>query len=186
MKRLFVAVKFVPGEKLLTSYNAIKTALRGEKITWVDPKNLHVTLKFLGETDTDRIPDIVSELEKVAAKHNVFPVKISSSGVFGSSYKPRVIWFGIEHNPDFVKLGNDVIDAAERTGFERDRQNFVPHLTVGRIKFLRNTSLFQDTVSRFKPGTLLETEVRSFILYESILRPQGPEYIALKEFMMEG
>ncbi|MBN1340389.1 MAG: RNA 2',3'-cyclic phosphodiesterase [Bacteroidales bacterium] len=182
MKRLFAAVKFIPGDSLLSSFLRLKTALRNEKITWVDPNNLHVTLKFFGETDTDLIPGIIHELEAVARKHSPFHVKIKDQGFFGSAYKPRVIWFGIESSTGFIRLGNDVMDAAEKAGFGRDRQNFVPHLTIGRIKFLSNTAFFRDTIGGHQPGVLLETEVKSFILYESILRPQRPEYIPLREF----
>ncbi|MCU0370121.1 MAG: RNA 2',3'-cyclic phosphodiesterase, partial [Bacteroidales bacterium] len=105
MKRLFVAVKIHPSPEFLKTYNALKSGLRFCRITWVRPESTHVTLKFFGETEEKRIPDISRVLKDVAARHNSFTCELVNVGIFGSSYSPKVIWFGIEKPEPLKKLG---------------------------------------------------------------------------------
>ncbi len=72
MKRLFAAVKIHPSPEFLKTYNSLKTGLKFSRITWVNPENIHITLKFFGETEEKRIPDISRVLKEVAARHNSF------------------------------------------------------------------------------------------------------------------
>ncbi len=134
MKRLFAAVKIHPSDKLLSIYNSLRAGLRFADIKWVPVENIHVTLKFFGETEENRLPEIRQALGDAAGKHSPFIVKLEHTGIFGSSYNPRVIWFGMGNAEPLADLTNSVFDEVEKIGWERDRQNFVPHLTIGRIK----------------------------------------------------
>ena len=110
---------------------------------------------------------------------------IRNTGIFGSSYKPRVIWFGIEKNEQLTGLASEVLNAMDKIGFKRDRQNFVPHLTVGRIKYIDLKISFQQVIDKYKVTEIQKQEVTGFYLYESILRPQGPEYKVIKRFELK-
>src|SRR5512133_2720875 len=134
MKRLFAAVKVHPSKEFLETYNSLKSGLRFSRITWVKPESIHITLKFFGETEEKRIPEISRVLNEVASRHQPFVSELVNVGIFGSSYSPKVIWFGLEKAEPFKELGIDVLKSVEKIGWEPDRQNFVPHLTVGRIK----------------------------------------------------
>ncbi len=91
MKRIFAAIKINPNDKSLQIYNELKSACRNDKINWVDPHNLHITLKFFGETEENKIADIVSALLEIAKHHTGFSFYLKDVGIFGSHYKPRVI-----------------------------------------------------------------------------------------------
>jgi 2'-5' RNA ligase len=184
MKRLFVAVKIAPGENFLKTYYSLKKDLKNEKIKWVEPQNMHITLKFLGETHHDKIPLIENVLKRVAINNSSFGFSVENTGVFGSRYNPRVLWFGINNNKQLKNLGEEIIDALDAAGFKRDRQNFVPHLTVGRIKFLESKKYFQRVVDGYKNVFFQNVEVNKFYLYESILKSTGPVYHPLKEFSL--
>jgi 2'-5' RNA ligase len=176
MKRLFAAIKIYPSDTFLQVYYGLRTSLRNDKIKWVDTKNIHITLKFFGETGEDKIPEITEKLTEIAHVSPFFTMNIKNVGIFGSSYKPRVIWFGIEKNEQLTVLASQVLNAMDEIGFKRDRQNFVPHLTVGRIKYIDDKNRFQQTIDKYKFTEIQNQEVSGFNLYESILRPQGPEY----------
>ena len=182
MKRLFVAIKIHPSEKFLKTYDSLKSGLRFARITWVKPESIHVTLKFFGETMENRIPDISKVLQEVAGRHKPFTSELVNVGIFGSSYSPKVIWFGIDKPEPLKKLGNDVLQSVESIGWENDRQNFVPHLTIGRIKDIPDKHLFQSVIDEHKKTWMQEVQVSEFHLYESILRSGGPIYKVLETY----
>ena len=78
-----------------------------------------------------------------------------------------------------------MLNKVENLGFERGRQNFVPHITIGRIKYLDNKKRFQEVINRFKSIEIQEQKVNQFYLIESILTPKGPEYKILKSFPLQ-
>jgi len=185
MKRLFAAVKIYPSIELFNTYNRLKMGLKFARITWVKPENIHITLKFFGETDEKRIPDISAVLNEVATRHKPFTSDLVNVGIFGSSYKPKVIWFGIDKSEPLKHLGIDLLQALEATGWEKDRQNFVPHLTIGRIKEIPDKQLFQIVIDKHKKTWMQEIQVSEFHLYESILNREGPTYKVIESYSLK-
>ena len=184
MKRLFAAVKIHPSPEFMKTYNSLKSGLKFCRITWVKPESIHVTLKFFGETEERKIPEISRVLREVAASHKPFASEIVNVGIFGSSYSPKVIWFGIDKSEPLKKLGNDVLQSVEKIGWEPDRQNFVPHLTIGRIKDVPDKQLFQKMIDMHKTDRLQEFSVSEFNLYESILLKEGPLYKVVESYRL--
>ena len=184
MKRLFAAVKVHPSKEFLETYNSLKSGLKFCHITWVKPESIHITLKFFGETEEKRIPEISRVLREVAARHKPFASELINVGIFGSSYAPKVIWFGIENAEPLKQLGADVLQSLEPIGWEVDRQNFVPHLTIGRIKEIPDKQLFQKIIDVHKKTRMQEIDVREFHLYESILNREGPVYKVLETYVL--
>lgn len=179
MKRLFAAIKIHPSAKYISVFNEISSSLRHERIKWVEPSITHLTLKFFGETDEKKIPDISLTLENAAAQSKPFTLKIANTGIFGSRYDPKVIWFGFEKNQELDSLAKNIFTELQKHGWHPDRQNFVPHLTIGRIKEIKDKPLFQHIISKFNLVEIQEEKVTEIILYESILRREGPLYINL-------
>ena len=185
MKRLFTAVKITPSKEFLDTYASLKAGLRFARIKWVHPGNIHITLKFFGETAEQRIPEINRVLKEVAGRHGPFTFSIANTGIFGSSYNPRVIWFGIEEPEALKELAEDVLEGVVPIGWERDRQNFVPHLTVGRVKEVVDKRLFQQVIDEYKKTFIQEVSVVDFRLYESILQREGPIYRVVESFALK-
>jgi RNA 2',3'-cyclic 3'-phosphodiesterase len=184
MKRLFVAVKVHPSPDFLDTYNSLKSGLKFCRITWVKPESIHITLKFFGETEEKRIQEISRVLREVAARHQPFASELVNVGIFGSSYAPKVIWFGIENSEPLKILGADVLQSLEPIGWEVDRQNFVPHLTVGRIKEIPDKQLFQKIIDQHKKTRMQDIRVSEFHLYESTLLRDGPVYKVLESYKL--
>lgn len=182
MKRLFLAIKFIPDIELLRIYSELKQSLSHDKIRWVDPQNFHLTLKFFGSTPEDKIQLISRVVNDTVKSYNTLNLKIENIGIFGSRYKPRVIWFGITRNDQLIKLGNELLNNLNDVGFLRDRQNFVPHLTVGRIISIEDKALFNKKIQQFKNVFIQEFEIHELLLYERILKPAGPEYYKIESF----
>jgi RNA 2',3'-cyclic 3'-phosphodiesterase len=184
MKRLFAAIKINPSPEFVRVLNLLSGELRHERIKWVEPGNIHITLKFFGETDEIQIPVINKALQAAAGQSAGFTMKINRTGIFGSRYDPRVIWFGIDPEPLLERLASNTLSELQKAGWEPDRQNFVAHLTIGRIKELKDKALFQKVIDKYRDVSIQEQEVSEFILYESILQREGPIYVKLASFSL--
>lgn len=183
MKRLFVAIKVEGSDSLLETYERFRKWFGKENITWSETRNFHITLKFIGDTTEDKIPAIRKELRKVASHYPSFSMNIRGTGVFGSSYKPRVIWFGTEDlSGVLAPLTTDIVGVLETLGFEDDRQNFVPHLTMGRIKYLRFKKKLEEKIHKFHDVEFQTLHVQSFQLFESEFGPEGLIYHLIEQF----
>jgi RNA 2',3'-cyclic 3'-phosphodiesterase len=182
MKRIFAAIKVIPDPNLIKVYDELKNLLRGEKITWVDENNIHITLKFFGDTPEEKIPLIINILDEISRKHQLFTIGLENTGIFGSSYNPRVVWFGMSHDNELQALAEDILDVLHRNGFPRDSQNYMPHLTIGRVKYLQNKKRFQQTIDTFKNIYIQKVTAGHFDLIESRLTPKGPIYTTIRRF----
>jgi 2'-5' RNA ligase len=182
MKRIFAAVKIEPCDKFMKSFREMRSRLISEPIKWVEEHNIHITIKFFGETDEGLIPDISGTLGKIAQNSLELNFRLSGIGIFGSRYQPRVVWAGIDPHEPLARLMKTVQKEMEQYGFESDRQNIIPHLTLGRIKFLKDKLLFQSVIDANRELQSAPIQVRGCILYESILHREGPQYIVLRKF----
>ncbi len=184
MKRLFIAIKLIPNDNLLKVYYSLMKTLGHDKIRWVDPGNFHLTLKFLGNTPEDKIDVISNIINDIISSYSSIDIEVNKIGVFGSSYKPRVIWFGINDNEKLVRLANDLIVGLDIGGFHKDRQNFVPHFTFGRITKITDKQVFNNSIVGFKDLIVQQTIVDRVILYESILSSKGVQYKEINSFFL--
>lgn len=185
MKRLFIAIKINPNEVYNNIYSSFKQNFKTDKITWVDLNNTHLTLKFLGETDENKIKEVDAILANSIKNTCKFEININNIGIFGSKYEPRVLWLGIEKNLLLENLTTNIFNGLETIGFIKDRQNFVPHLTLGRIKNIIDKKAFQIHIDSFKNIEIQKIMISEFHLYESVLHKTGPEYTQLKSYTLK-
>ncbi|SYZ74458.1 conserved hypothetical protein [Candidatus Zixiibacteriota bacterium] len=159
---------------------------KGGHIKWVAPKNIHLTVKFLGEVDEAGVNDISAAVEKTAAKYEVIDGNIENIGAFPDLIRPRVIWAGMAGDIQTVEsIVKDIEDAMAALGFAREDKRFKPHLTLGRVK--ENYGL-GDLVSYIKSYQLTPMAFRltSLVLFKSTLTPRGPIYDRLLEVPLKG
>lgn len=185
MKRLFLAIHIVPDEAFMAIYLKLKQQLKSEKIRWVEAENLHITLKFFGETPIEKIDTIKELLYQITANITPFTLNVNGTGIFGSRYKPRVIWFGIDDNKQLISLATEIFSRLEMAGFAHDRQNFVPHLSVGRLKSVVHKENFQKAINTVKEVFVQQITVSRITLFESLLQPSGVVYKNVEEFELK-
>jgi RNA 2',3'-cyclic 3'-phosphodiesterase len=186
MKRIFIAIKVKPEAKLAGIMTSLRSGLARERITWVDPANIHLTLAFLGNTEEARIRVVEAMLAKECNGFGEFCLTLKGSGVFRSIRDPRVIWVGIE-NPELVtRLNDKIINGLADNGFKPDNKPFRPHITLGRIKQIMNPEVLSKELAKHAGDHVQEVEVKEVILYESILQSTGPVYKPLGSFSLKG
>lgn len=182
MKRIFVAVKVEPELKLSEMISSYKSILKDESIKWTSISNIHITLAFIGNTQEEKISAISSELAKSCEGFGKLNLKIKGSGVFKSLDNPHVIWAGIERSEELIKLYQSVKKTLNVCGVNLPDTPFRPHLTLGRIRKLKNINTLREIAEKYKETELQSVPVNEIVLYESILRPQGPLYLPVNKF----
>ena len=185
MKRVFLAISFHDNLILGQYISNIQNKLLQEKIKWVAPKNTHLTLKFFGPIDDNRIENIKKTLKSTLENSSKLKISFNKLGIFGSRYQPRVLWMGMENAQSIVELESQIRNALIEIGISYDRQNFVPHLTIARIKQLQSKKYFQSVINRYSEFNSGPIDINSVFLYQSILRPEGPIYKVLEEFKLK-
>lgn len=185
MKRLFLAIPMKTTDNgFVPLVDGLKRQLAHEKrINWVNPNNIHLTLKFIGDTPNQDIPKIIEEVGLMLKNHKSFTMNFDRTGIFGSRYAPRVLWLGMQNTPqELYDLEEDTLSVFDKLGYLRDRQNFVPHITLGRIKELCEKQYFQKIVGGIEQKSYIKQDVNDIILFQSFLRPEGAVYKILKKF----
>jgi RNA 2',3'-cyclic 3'-phosphodiesterase len=181
--RCFLAVK-IPGFKPLRQVLA-ELAQMGRALKSVDADNLHVTLKFLGNTDINLIPEIHSLVEQAARSRNPCVVKVEGLGVFPHVQRPNVVWAGLEGAETLAAIAAELETGLERYGFARESRPFVPHLTLARVKARPPESLrallSHNGKTHFGSATIDQIE-----LIRSEPGPEGPKYTVLASATLGG
>lgn len=162
--------------KVIKEFKTIDT-----KINYVDLMNLHLTLKFFGEIDTEGLDLLENAISKVVSEFEPFNIHIKGCGAFPNNNHIKVIWLGIEDDAVIRQLHDKLDEEFKRLGFDKDRK-FSTHLTVGRMKSAKNKNKVKSAIESNTDIDIGEMEVNNIILKKSTLKPSGPIYEDLKEF----
>lgn len=180
MKRTFIAIKTEPGEKIRDCIAHSKTCLRGEKIKWVSPAQLHFTLTFLGDTSPEQVNRTVQMLNRVVPAYDAPLVQYKGLGLFKNMREPKVLWIGLDIDPVLRKLKAELDRELKNQGFWIERRDFRPHLTLARIKYMQNKEALKDLLQAYMDYYFQESTIPQLVFYESVLSRDGPAYKVIK------
>lgn len=177
MARVFIAFD-VSSEVRDYLFKLQKELSKYFRAKWVAKKNIHLTLKFIGEIDKDKLEKLKKELAKIKLKK--FNVVLDEFGVFPDENLIRVIWIGLKSDEIFnlqKKIDEDLLES-----FSSD-QKFTSHITLGRVKAVKDKEKFKEFLSKLKIDKI-KFSVDSFKLYRSELSKDGPKYYLLEEYKL--
>jgi len=185
--RIFIAIDL--DEAVIDNLAGLQSEMRSEcnygkgEVKWVKPEQMHLTLKFLGEVEDNRVMEVCSAVNRACLGHERFSIEICGAGSFGRP--ARVVWAGVEKSEELFGLHSDIEDELESAGWDRDRRGFSGHLTLCRVKSVgagrelgRAAAGFED----FEGGMSF---VESVKIYSSVLGKMGPEYSVVSEIELE-
>ncbi len=155
-------------------------------VKWVRPESIHLTLKFLGYIREEQIDPISKRIEKIAEGISPFDINLERIGVFPGWTRPRVVWVGTGGYTDKVKaLSKRIEDEMEEEGFEKEKRDFKAHLTVGRVRSLKNKEHLEKEAHSLdvKPA---KSHISKIILFQSKLTPEGAIYTPLASHDLTG
>jgi len=185
--RAFIAINLPESIKSFLSEAQEALKLYGFRIKWVRPQNIHLTLKFLGDTataDTDKIAEAMT----LAAK-NCPTVSLTAKGVgvFPNVRRPRVIWAGLNGQIETLANLHQTLDAhLADLGFARDTRAFKSHLTLGRVKGKIASDRMLAAIDKLKESESESFETHQVILFKSELRPGGAVYTRVQAIALQG
>jgi len=175
-KRLFVSVDLGGLADELRPVQARFSEASGIRLT--APEQAHVTLKFLGDTDPDRVEDLVAELAAAVDDSDVSPfeARVGGLGVFPSLSHISVVWVGVREGDDeLTALHREIEDRTIAMGFEPEGHDFTPHATIARMDHAGGKERVQRVVETDDPD-VGRLQVEAIRLTESILQADGPQY----------
>lgn len=146
-------------------------------VKWVRADGIHLTLKFLGDIDDARAPELTAALQRAATDARVLPLVLEGFGAFPDSAHPRVIWAGMTAEPALELLQHAVEREFAPLGFPTEARAFRPHVTLGRAKRGARAGAFGDLEAALTALTFAETAVvESVDLMRSTLQSAGAVY----------
>jgi 2'-5' RNA ligase len=177
-KRLFLAVNLslATTKKIADAIARMQKIAEGKlRVLWVTPPNLHVTLKFLGWAHADVIDPVRDHVREAVKARKGFELGARGGGGFPNDHAARVLWVGVQDpSGTLAKLAAELEDRMEKLGFEREQRAYHPHVTVGRVKEGKGADEVLAPIKDVDFGTSL---VRDVVLYESVMRSKGSEYL---------
>ncbi len=181
--RAFIAVNLSSDIKEYLAFLKDGISIPEFKLKWVEKNNLHITIKFLGYISLKQSELIKSGLEEISNQHSPFLIKLSSHiGVFPNYQMPRILWAGIkEGKNELEKLYNSLEIDLFNKGFPKDNKGFSSHITIGRVKYIKDKAIFNQILKGIKVNNLSQ-EVTSIDLMESTLTSNGPIYNITAKF----
>jgi 2'-5' RNA ligase len=187
--RVFIAIDI--NDQVRASIRALQSELkkaadiRRKEVKWVEPDNIHLTLKFLGEIKDSEVPDVCKIVESAADRHRGFELSVESVGHFGGR-SARILWVGIsEGRQALCQLQEELEGEMEKGGWSKEERPFTGHLTVCRIKNIKAGQRIAEISADykdFKAGSVLVDSVK---VYQSQLMPKGPIYSVLGSFLLQ-
>ncbi|MEW5872121.1 MAG: RNA 2',3'-cyclic phosphodiesterase [Chloroflexota bacterium] len=179
--RSFIAISLSPEiyQHLDEASEKLRSRLPETPVRWVPVKNIHLTIKFLGNVSVSNLEMLKKVLEVEVGRHAPFEISVGEVGAFPSNRRPRVLWIGVEAPPELYALQRGIEAEMARLGYAREEREFSPHLTLGRVarnagaNDLRQISQVLDSC---KVGFLGATRVQEVRLYRSDLQPGGAVY----------
>ncbi len=156
--------------------------LGSELIRWVPSRNIHLTLKFLGEVSATNMRLIMDLLTARAAQYDPFEVVVGGFGAYPSARRPRVLWIGLRAPAELAELQRDIEAATARLGYSGEARGFSPHLTIGRVR--QNASsvdlqTIRAEIEGIDVANMGTFRVEAIHLFKSDLNPRGSVYTRL-------
>ena len=184
MVRLFIALLFPDPIKSELGRLVDDLRPRGQGIKWVEAKNIHLTLKFIGEVPEEKIGPITEAMKGTLAGRKKSEGRLIGCGGFPNLRNPRVVWVGLEGAESAAEIARDIERALVPLGIPAEKRGFSPHLTLGRIKWRADLSALTKYMEslNFDAGPVILNRVA---LVKSTLTPSGPLYENLKVVELE-
>ena len=184
--RAFIALSLPSGVQSSLASLQQSLAVSGADVTWVQPRNLHVTMKFLGEITDEQRQKVEALLRRVASDAAPFSLGLEGVGAFPSLRAPRVMWVGVAAGKDtVVRLARAIEEGAEGASLAKEERPFAAHVTLGRVRSATRREALSRALRDAVWTSPAPFRIGALRLYQSLLGSSGPTYTALDEFPLK-
>ncbi len=167
----------------LVALRAFAEELRrtGASLKVVDVSQVHLTLKFLGETEAALVPRIVDAMRASVAGIRRFTVRLAGTGAFPNLRRMNVVWVGMEGAEPLAQIAARLEESLEPLGYPREGRAFSPHVTIARVKGPGGLEDARRVLEARARDAFGEASVDGIRLKKSVLTPQGPVYSTVED-----
>jgi len=175
--RAFIAIDLPASIRSLLAETQEILKSSGLRVKWVQPQNIHLTLKFLGHIDSDNIDKIIAAMTMTAKDFPGMSLSAKEIGVFPDIRRPRVIWAGLNGQLEILENLQQTLDGhLAGLGYPKETRAFKGHLTLGRVKGKIASAPMKAAIEKLKGFGSESFEISEIILFKSELRPTGAVY----------
>jgi 2'-5' RNA ligase len=179
--RTFIALELPPDLKRVLAALQEKLRTHTDCVRWVNPEQIHLTLKFLGSTEEGLVEPVSRILVNLAAAATPFRTQVAGIGAFPNPRNPKVIWVGMPGDQGtLLQFQEQLEDALAPVGFAKEKRSFSPHLTLGRVKEGKGKRELEQLIETYQSKDLGYFAADTIVFFRSDLHPTGPVYAALK------
>ena len=184
IRRIFIAIDISEEARaaVATYIEKLHSDFVRIRVGWERAEKLHFTIRFLGDTDEERLDKVCEIVRATASKMEPFPVRLIETGVFPHYKSAKVLWLGPKLGSDEMTAIKAEIEAGlDLIGIEPEKRKFHPHLTIARIRDLEKsrTLVRVHRQRQFEPILFTATGIT---VYESKLQKTGSEYFPVRFF----
>jgi RNA 2',3'-cyclic 3'-phosphodiesterase len=185
--RAFIAIDLPESVKSFLSEAQEALKSYGFGVKWVRPQNIHLTLKFLGDTATADTDKIAEAMTLAARNCPIVSLTAKGVGVFPNARRPRVIWAGLNGQVEALVNLQQMLNAhLADLGFATDTRGFKSHLTLGRVKGKIASDRMIAAIDKLKEFESELFETHEVVLFKSELRPSGAVYTKVQRVAFQG
>ncbi len=186
--RSFIAAEIDPAiqSKILQIITTLKQKIH-EGVKWVSDQNIHLTLKFFGDIEQDKLTLLSDALQTTLVSFSPLTIDLAGIGAFPDNKRPRVVWVGIKENPVIQKLTSAIEELAVKSGVKAEERAFSAHITLGRVA--KNADYLDimkvgEVISSLKVGEIGTQTIRELVIFRSDLQREGPTYTRLYKLQL--
>jgi 2'-5' RNA ligase len=184
MLRLFIALPLPHEVEVELDRLLVLLRPKGPEVKWVPANNIHLTVKFLGDTEEKLVPKIQSAIDEVTSTYQPFETAIDRVGGFPNLNRPRVIWIGgSQPIEEAARMAQEIDRRMHELRFEKEKRPFKAHLTLGRVREGRSVAALATYLESFKLQPI-PLKLDRLVLFKSTLTPRGSIYERLHEAML--
>jgi RNA 2',3'-cyclic 3'-phosphodiesterase len=184
-KRLFLGFPVELSASLNHAFKRVRINAdkKGMEFFWTPKENLHVTLNFLGEIDVELVSTIETIIDSATGELAPVETSLRGMGAFPDEHHMRVLWVGVRKSRTLGGLQRELAEKLRAAGFPQEEREYLPHLTLGRLRKARTAV---DLISPFVRTSFDDLEIATIVLYESLLAGSHPVYKKLRTFELRG
>ncbi|MEM2942534.1 MAG: RNA 2',3'-cyclic phosphodiesterase [Candidatus Bathyarchaeia archaeon] len=179
--RSFIAVD-VEDRELRQQFTEFQKKLleAGADMKLVAPENMHLTLRFLGEVEEEKIQRVIDAMSLLRIQP--FDIRFAGTGAFPSLNRINAVWAGVKDGgEELMKIVGELEPRLRTIGIPPDKKGFSPHLTIARVKTGRSKDKIAELIRKLSDKDFGSFKVESIRLKKSVLAPSGPTYYTIFE-----
>ncbi len=180
--RGFIAFEISPTPAIKEIYRKLRQS--GANIKFVELHNLHVTLRFLGDTEDILLPELIDIMKQSIETVDPFTLILQGIGVFPNTNYIKVLWIGLQQAEPLEEIASAIETYLPKLGFKTEKRSFSPHLTIGRVRSARNKENLLNLLKAHRQNEFGTQPVETIKLMKSDLTPKGPVYSTLSEIAL--